>query len=101
MRLCERNFGDYEGKLISEVDIHSLRRWTDNAPTPNGETIREAAKRVFDSLDEIKEKYSGRNILLVVHGHIMRAIIWYFKGTPKDEETITEIDNCAFYEFDA
>ena len=52
MRLCERDFGDYEGKLMSEVDVNSLRRWTDNMPTPNGETIRELAGRVFDYLDD-------------------------------------------------
>jgi hypothetical protein len=41
---------------MSEVGINALRRWTDNAPTPNGETIRELAGRVYDWLDECLEK---------------------------------------------
>ena len=56
-RLRERDFGDYEGRLMSEVDINSLRRWTDNAPTPGGETIRELAARVFEFLDERIEDF--------------------------------------------
>ena len=57
LRLYERDFGDYERLLISEVDINVLQSWTDNAPTPNGETIREFASRVFGFLDEGLAKF--------------------------------------------
>jgi hypothetical protein len=104
MRLYERDFGDYEGKLFSEVDIDSLRRWTDNTPTPNGETIRELASRVFDWMDTAIEKYENEGkkaILLVVHGHVLRALHWYFNGVPEsDEITLPKSDNCEVFEFD-
>ena len=100
-RLIERDFGDFEGKLVSEVDIFSLRRWRDNAPTPNGETIRETATRVFGALDDIIKRFAGQNVLIVAHGHVVRSIFWYFNGLPKAEEDDgIEIQNCAVYEFD-
>ncbi|MDR0196696.1 MAG: histidine phosphatase family protein [Oscillospiraceae bacterium] len=100
-RLRERNFGVYEGKLIAETDILTLRRWSDNAPVPRGETIRELAERVFCSVDDAVAKFKGRNILFVVHGQVIRTMLWYFNGTPGGgEEPAFEVENCAVYEFD-
>lgn len=99
-RLIERDFGDYEGMFIADLDMSSLRRWTDNAPTPNGETIQDVTKRVFEFLDYIKIKYYGQNVLIVAHGHVLRPINWYFNGMPQDgEETIIETGTCGFYSF--
>ena len=115
-RLYERDFGDYEGSLISEVEINALRRWTDNAPTPNGETIRELAARVFEFLDDVlpnikveeierkriepENESSEIKILFVVHGYVLRTMHWYFNGLPEEgDETVIETDNCGFYEF--
>ena len=98
--LVERDFGVYEGKLIADVNIGALRRWTDNAPTPDGETIRETASRVFRAMDEIIDKHKGHNIAIVVHGHVMRSIIWYFEGLPTDgDEPAFPVGNCEVFEF--
>lgn len=100
-RLYERDFGDYEGKLISEVDIHALRRWTDDAPTPNGETIREMSSRVFEFLNDFFINTNNeKNILFVVHSHVLRAMYWFFNGLPDEyDETVFETENCGLYEF--
>jgi probable phosphoglycerate mutase len=99
-QLYERDFGDYEGELLSELNINALRRWTDNAPTPNGETIRELACRVFGFLDDELKKHNGKMVLFVVHGHVLRVMHWYFNGIPdSDEITLPKADNCEVYEF--
>lgn len=91
-RLIERNFGDYEGELIAGLEMNKLRSWTDNAYTPNGETIRDVAKRVFDFLDTIKQTYDGKTILVVAHSHVLRPISWYFNGIPiAGKEVVLEI----------
>ena len=91
-RLIERNFGDYEGKQMADLDMNKLRSWTDNAFTPNGETIRDVAKRVFDFLDTVKEKYDEQTVLVVAHSHVLRPIIWYFNGIPiAGKEVVFEI----------
>ena len=98
--LVERDFGDFEGLFLSDVDIDALRRWTDNVPTPNGETIRETASRVFIAMDDISERYKDHNIVIVAHGHVMRSIIWYFSGLPEDGvEQDFHIENCEVYSF--
>jgi probable phosphoglycerate mutase len=41
-------------------------------------------KRVREFLDEVKEQYKDKNILLVTHGGVSRAIYFYFNELPKD-----------------
>ena len=153
-RLYERDFGDYEGKLISELGTYKFKKWTyydeyDEA-APNGETTRQFATRVFDFLneeisnfkelaergrinslyekykeitnrnksynedesrklieqaisltDEMKQGFPETALLFVVHGHVLRAMYWYFNGLPEeDNEKIINTENCMIYEFD-
>lgn len=102
-RLCERDFGDYENMHVSEIDFKALRRWTDNMPTPNGETIRDVASRVFECMNALLKQYDGLNILFVVHFQTLRAMLWYFNGLPTnaDDEQEVFIDNCEVFKFDA
>jgi uncharacterized phosphatase len=100
-RLMERNFGDYEGKPVSSIDAFALRRYTDNLPIPNGESMRAVVGRVFECLDELLPSLEGKNVLLVAHGHVMRPIIWYFEGVPEaGREVNIEIHNCKLWCFD-
>ena len=48
------------------------------------ETIPDLFKRIKEFLDEIKEKYKDKNILLVTHGGVARGIYFYFNDIPKD-----------------
>ena len=48
------------------------------------ETLPELFNRVHTFLDEIKVKYEDKNILLVTHGAVARAIQFYFETIPED-----------------
>jgi len=101
-RLRERDFGDYEGLPFEAVDLSALRRYTDNAATPGGETIRDVAARVWSFLDEAlnSDNLKGKTPLFVAHAHILRAMDWYFNGLPEPGgETAFVVDNCAVFEF--
>ena len=50
----------------------------------NLETVPELFKRVHPVLDEIQEKYKDKNILIVTHNGVARAIYAYFYGLPED-----------------
>jgi len=102
MKLYERDFGDYEGTLISEVDYFALCSWGGKAPTPNGETIREAASRVIPYMNNMmKLVFKGKTVLLVVSGNVLRVLFWYFTGLPEaGKEIITETGIGEVYEFD-
>jgi len=103
MKLYEREFGDYEGQLISDIDIFALCSWIGNAPTPNGETIRETAARVIPFINNmVKLMFRGKTVLLVVPSHVLRVLFWYFRGLPETgKEVIIETEISVVYEFDS
>lgn len=63
---------------------------------PELESMKDVYKRVSEFLDEIIEKYKDKNILLVTHGGIVRAIHWYFKGI---DNSLFSCENCKIYEY--
>jgi len=99
--LKERAFGDFEGKLISEVDMLVLSSWFGNAATPNGETVRETANRVIAYMNNMVKIFRAKTMLLVVPEHVLRALFWFFNGLPKlGKEYYIEPKHCGIYEFD-
>ena len=71
--LREFNFGEWELKKSSEIAAKypklSKDYWSspgDTAP-PNGESWNQAAKRINAEVDNINERYKGKNIIAVGH----------------------------------
>ena len=51
--------------------------------------------RVYEFLDEIKEKYKDKTILLVTHSGITKVINCYFNGIPEDGNLqVLGLNNC-------
>jgi isoleucyl-tRNA synthetase len=78
-RLREISFGDYEKRSILEenerTNISGLERLI--LSFPNGESHMDVFKRVADFIYEIENKYSNKNILIVLHGDpawLLRAV---------------------------
>lgn len=101
----ERGFGDYEGVIIQKdkMDIFNSQIFFDlnlNLDTNNVEPIGRVLERVTKRLDEIKKVYDGKNILIVTHGGVARAINAYFNGIPEDGIILsTNLNNCEIREF--
>lgn len=83
-RLVERGYGEIEGKNFEALDLRAYFDLTLNLKTRGVEPIKTLMERVSSVLDEIKEKYKGKNVLLVTHGGTIRAINAYFNGIPED-----------------
>ncbi len=83
-RLVERRAGEMNGLEITDdllfdvyLNINSLKHF-------NGlEPISDVFRRVHSVLDEIKQKHSDKNVLIVAHGFISRAVYFYFNPVPK------------------
>ena len=83
-RFKEVDLGTYEGltkKQISEIiqtkyKNNNLAFYNDNSTW--GENAGAVNKRVYKGLDDIKNKYSDKKILLITHGFIIRVINNYF-----------------------
>ncbi|MGN1012688.1 MAG: histidine phosphatase family protein [Clostridia bacterium] len=81
-RLIERNAKSLEGIDVNTIDYRGF--WTlGKESIKDEETIEECKKRVYSLLDEIKDKYKDKNILIVTHNGICRMIYTYFNGFPK------------------
>ncbi len=104
--LIERGFGEWEGKEIAPIRQDPFfatgALYNYNWPeTPYGiEPIRVFCARIWGLLDELREYYPERKILLVTHGGTIRGIHAYFTGVKEDgsiEKIITR--NCQLWQY--
>ncbi|MEE0865422.1 MAG: histidine phosphatase family protein [Clostridia bacterium] len=85
-RLKERSLGKLDGKEIDRKGKDKELFYNYNYKS-NDETFEDLPtlfKRVHSFLDEIIKKNKDKNILIVAHGGISRAIYFYFNEIPED-----------------
>lgn len=83
-RIAERDTGMLTGKELGEFYDTDYWNYYSNKKIEGLETIPELLNRVKLFLDEIRVKYADKNILLVTHGGVARAIYYYFHPLPAD-----------------
>lgn len=104
--LEERGLGEFEGKTQQEFqdeiwNSEILANYSLNKEYKGVETIRSLCDRVWGLIEELKKKYVDKNILLVTHGGVTRAINGYFNGA--NEKGILEdlnLHNCEIRTFE-
>ena len=104
--LEERCFGEFEGKTQQEFqdeiwNSEILDNYNLNKQYKGVESIQDLCNRVWGLFDELKQEYEDKNILIVTHGGVTRAINGYFNGT--NEEGIIEslmLHNCEIKIFE-
>ena len=98
-RLTEQDYGIYEG--VSRFDEGFLAYKRHFAfRYPGGESMMDVAHRVYSLLEEIKERYAGKNVLLVCHGGVCRVIRTYFEDMTNDEYFHYSEDNANVREYE-
>ena len=85
-RLKERTLGKLDGKNLAEEGFGKELFFDYNYKSEDieFEDLPTLFKRVHDFLDEIITQNKGKNILVVAHGGILRAIYFYFNEIPED-----------------
>ncbi|MEG1059775.1 MAG: histidine phosphatase family protein [Clostridia bacterium] len=100
-KIVERSFGALEGKYAK--DIENLNMYWDynlNLVEKNVEPIKDFLSRVYSFMDEMRQTYHDKNILIVTHGGVCRAIKCYVEGIPKDGDIASFTQgNCELYEY--
>ncbi|HHH39791.1 MAG TPA: histidine phosphatase family protein [Sedimenticola sp.] len=87
-RLKEVGFGSWEGadpKELRARDPASVSNfWSDPVanPPPGGEPFDDFRQRVTDAWEEIMAEQSGRHVLVVAHGGVIRMLMAYTLGMP-------------------
>ena len=94
-RLIERDFGSLEGTDFKNYD--SVIHWdyklnlSDNGIEP----VQDIIKRVSDFVDYLKENYSDKDVLIVTHGAIVRALHHILNNTDLNSNLCNfTIGNC-------
>lgn len=100
-RLNERDYGDFEGQTREEFDFKGYWNFDNNLKENHGESVQLLCMRVDDFLKDIKEKYPDKNILVVTHSGVARAIYYCIHGIPDDGDmSIIDIPNCSVMEYE-
>lgn len=102
-RLLERTLGKIDGKNLEEEGITKdiFYNYNYKFDRSDCEDIPTIFKRVHSLMDEIVKNDKDKNVLLITHGAIMRAIYFYFNDIPKDGNlSFFKAKNCEIYEYE-
>lgn len=83
-RLMERDCGILTGEDLGDFFYSDYYNYYSTKYLEGLETLPELFNRIHLFLDEIKEIYTDKNIMLVTHGAVAKAIQFYFEEMPKD-----------------
>lgn len=93
-RLKERDMGKYEKVNFADLDWKKFWCYDSDVEYPELESMKSVYERVSNFLDEMKEQ--NKNVLIVTHGGVSRAIYWYFNGL---DNSLFTCENCKIYEY--
>lgn len=100
-RLVERNMGEFEGKPALNYDSKKYWDYKSNYGDNGVEPIQDLFNRVNSFINEIKEKYSDKTILIVSHGATVRALHFALTSYREDEDFLKfDVPNCAIFKYD-
>lgn len=95
-RIKERDMGTYKKAKFKDLNLETFWGYDSELEYPELESMKSVYERVANFLDEIKTKYGDKDILLVSHGGVLRAIYWYFNGV---DNSLVTCENCKIYKF--
>ena len=102
-QLSEVKYGRWEGMvyedLLEDADYLNYRDHPLDAPTPGGETIAQVQSRGVEAVRRAITEYSGRRILFVSHGDIIRTVLCHFMRLELAHFRRIRVDNAAFSGF--
>lgn len=103
-RLLEIDFGDLEGKKLSEMGERGYGFYMDPFRFdgfPGGESIRDVCRRTQLFLKELVARDDGKTYLVSTHGCAMRGMVNYLSEEPENYWFGHAPYNCSFTIVDA
>ena len=88
-RLRECDYGDLAGHPSDELESQKVNHITE--PFPNGESYEQTAERIKVFLDDLKQKYDGRdaNVLIIGHRATQYGLEYWINGKSLEELVTT------------
>ena len=82
-RLRECNYGDFTQNPSSQVDEEKSKRIIE--PFPNGESYTQTTERIKMFLDDLKENYQGKRVMVIGHRATQYGLENLIFGKPLEE----------------
>lgn len=82
-RLRECDYGVYNGRPVDEVA--PLRRKYIDEPWPGGQSYRDVVSQTVSFLDDLRELWQGRTVLVVAHSANRWALQHLLHGVPLED----------------
>ncbi len=98
-RLREWNYGNYEGKHRTAEGFNQNKREFGVKMGECGESLLQLSHRVYSALDDVRTKFSDKNVLIVSHGGICRVIETYFNNLTTEQFSNWFMGNCQLIEY--
>ena len=100
-RLIEREMGELEGRPVLEYNAFQFWNYEQNRSDYGVEPVQSIIDRCEDFLNEMKEKYSDKSIIIVTHSAPYRALRHLLLGHKMKGNLLDgKIDNCSCEEFE-
>lgn len=100
-RIIERDWGMCEGAHIEDVDTVKCWNFFINTDDNGIEKVQDLLARVSEFLEDIKVKYKDKNVLVVAHSAVLRAIHYSLHPIPEDGDmSKIEIPNLRLIEYE-
>ena len=100
-RIIEREMGELEGRPKEEYNAFQFWNYDKNRSDYGIEPIQDLFQRCENFLDELKEKYPDKSILIVTHSGPYRALRHLLKGDELKGNLLDgKIENCSCEEFE-
>ena len=97
--IVERDYKEYDGKSYDLLDYKNYWR-LDLDGEFKIETIKEMIERVEKFLNEIREKYHDKNVLIVSHSGVCRVIRYILTGKKENDLRDYKMDNLEVYKYE-
>jgi broad specificity phosphatase PhoE len=84
--LKERDFGEFEGRIktLHKEWYEDFWNYNKDLHYERAENVQDFVQRVSKQIVKIKDKYAGKNVLIVAHGGVGLGFSAYFSGVPKN-----------------
>ena len=98
-RIIEHDFGIFEGVNWYNPGFVAIKQHF-ACRYPGGESLMDVAHRVYGFLDELKEKYPDKNVLIVCHNGVCRVLRTYFDYLTNEDYYRFSQENASFREYE-
>ena len=99
-RIQERDAGSL---TLTKVPDDESDWWNYNPQKDykEAESVKKVINRVYDFINEIKDRYHDKEIIVVTHGGVLKCVYTYFNNIPQNGDlSLINYDNCEIIKYE-